>query len=73
MPEETTAVSEAEKRVNITVELSDEEAYQFAQFLKRVGYHEYRALSTSDSEVSSMINAGEIIRKALAEAGYAPR
>ena len=61
------------KTITLTVELNDEQAWQFAQFLKRVGFYDYRELSTSDDEARIMIEAGELVRKALAEAGYAPR
>lgn len=61
------------KMITLTVELDDEQAWQFAQFLKRVGYDDYRQLSTDDSEARTMVEAGELIRKALAEAGYKPR
>lgn len=59
--------------VIISVELSDEEAWQFAQFLKRVGYSHYRELATDESEAYTMLYAGERIRDALAAQGYAPR
>ncbi len=61
------------KTVTLTVEMTDEQAWQFAQFLKRVSYNDYRELSTSDDEARTMVEAGELVRKELAEAGYAPR
>lgn len=61
------------KSLRLTVELTDDQAWQFAHFLKRVGYTDYRNLSTSDSEAHSMLEAGEVVRQALTEAGYAPR
>ena len=42
-------------------------------FLKRVCFSDYRAHATSEAEAYRMIEAGERIREALAEAGYAPR
>ena len=62
--------------VEITVELTHDQALAFAQFLKRVGYCDYRELANThngDSEVYEMIYAGEEIRRALAEEGYSPR
>lgn len=53
--------------------MNDEQAWQFAQFLKRVSWHDYRELSTCDEEARDMVEAGELVRKALAEAGFAPR
>ena len=61
------------KTITLNVELNDEQALQFAQFLKRVSWHDYRELSTNDDEARTMVEAGELVRKALAEAGYAPR
>lgn len=61
------------KTITLTVEMNDEQALQFAQFLKRVSFNDYRELSTSKEEAYVMVEAGELVRKALAEAGYAPR
>lgn len=57
----------------VTVELSDAEAWEYAQFLKRVGLSDYRLLAEGASEAASMLRAGEKIRGALAAVGYAPR
>lgn len=61
--------------VRITVELTDREAWEFAQFLKRVGHSDYKALCEpyNDDGPYRMIDAGEKIRAALAGQGYAPR
>ena len=59
--------------LQITVVLSETEAWQFAQFLKRACFSDYRSHATSDAEAYHMIDAGEHIRRALAEQGYAPR
>jgi hypothetical protein len=59
--------------VEITVELTDVQAWQFAQFLKRACFSDYRGHATSDAEAYRMIDAGEHIRRALAEQSYAPR
>jgi hypothetical protein len=61
------------KTVEITVTLTDAQAWEFAQFLKRVCFSEYRHNATSDEEAYHMRDAGGLIRQALAEAGYAPR
>jgi hypothetical protein len=61
------------KTLEITVTLTDEQAWELAQFLKRVSFTEYRANATCDQEAYRMRDAGEILRQALAEAGYAPR
>jgi hypothetical protein len=61
------------KTVEITVILTDAQAWEFAQFLKRVCFSDYRDHAPSDEEAYQMVNAGERIRGALAEKGYAPR
>jgi hypothetical protein len=61
------------KTVEIQVTLTDEQAWEYAQFLKRVCFSDYRGHATSDEEAYQMVNAGERIRRALAEQGYAPR
>lgn len=59
--------------VSIQVDLTDDQAWAFAQFLKRVSYGDYRPLAVSDDEANDMIEAGELVRKMLAEQGVAPR
>jgi hypothetical protein len=59
--------------IEIQVTLTDAQAWEFAQFLKRVCYSDYRAHATSEAEAYRMVEAGERIREALAKAGYAPR
>ena len=61
------------KTVRIETTLTDAEAWEFAQFLKRVCFSDYRAHASSEVEAYRMVQAGERIRDALAEAGYAPR
>jgi hypothetical protein len=60
-------------QVEITVTLTDAEAWQFAQFLKRACFSDYRSHATSEAEAYQMIDAGDRIRRALANQGYAPR
>mgnify|MGYP001558544937 CR=1 FL=1 len=59
--------------VRVTIELTDEQAWAFAQFLKRSTFDDYRGRAVDKEETYAMIAACEAIRKALAEAGYAPR
>lgn len=59
--------------VQITVELSSEQAWELAQFFKRLTFSDYRANSTTDDEAVAMQDAGERLRQALADAGFAPR
>jgi hypothetical protein len=62
-----------EHTIEITVILTDAQAWEFAQFLKRVCFSDYRSCATSDTEAYHMRDAGELIRGALASHGYAPR
>ena len=59
--------------VTITATLSDIEAQAFAQFLKRVCFSNYEQRAVSETEAYAMVYAGEIIRAALRDKGYAPR
>lgn len=59
--------------IEINVTLTEPQAWEFAQFLKRVCFSDYRGCATSDAEAQDMLDAGERIRRALAEHGYAPR
>lgn len=59
--------------ITVEVEMTEEQAAAFAQFLKRVGVSDYRNLSVDDDEAYAMQEAGEKIRRALGEAGYTPR
>lgn len=60
-------------RVTINVEFSDAQALAFAQFLKRVGLDDYRGLAVDQDEAYAMRDAGDRIRRSLADVGYAPR
>ena len=61
------------KTVEITIALTEAQAWELAQFLKRVSFREYRDNATNDDEAYLMREAGYIIQSALAERGYAPR
>jgi hypothetical protein len=53
--------------------LTDAQAWDLAQFFKRVCFSDYRSCPTSEAEAYLMRDAGELVRRALAEQGYAPR
>jgi len=59
--------------IHITVTFTADQAWEFAQFLKRVSFRDYRNNASNDDEAYLMRAAGELIRDALAEQGYAPR
>ena len=63
----------ANTSITIAVELTDAQALAFAQFLKRVGLDGYRSLSSDQDEAYAMRDAGERVRRSLADSGYAPR
>ena len=59
--------------IRLAIELTGEEAWAIAQFLKRVAVDDYRRLAVDGDEAYAMRDAGEAIRRVLAEQGYAPR
>ena len=59
--------------VTITCELSDDQALALAQFVKRVGWSEFRTNAVDDNEAAMIRSAVDALQKALVEAGYAPR
>lgn len=59
--------------ITVHVELPAEHAWALAQFLKRLGFSDCAALAESKEQAHLMIEATEHVRRALAEAGYAPR
>lgn len=61
------------KTIEIHVTLTEPQAWELAQFFKRVCFSDYRSCATSDAEAYLMRDAGEMIRRALAAQGYAPR
>lgn len=62
-----------QKMVTFTVTMDDERALALAQFLKRVGWSEMRQNAVDDAEAYDMRDGLDQVRKALQEAGYAPR
>lgn len=64
---------ETPKQVTITATLAEGQALALAQFLKRVGLDTYEGLAVDRDEAYVMLDAGEIIRSALADQGYEPR
>lgn len=57
----------------INTDLTNDEANAFAEFLKRVGYSDFRGLAASDDEAYMMQNAAIKLAKSLADAGFSPR
>ncbi len=67
------AAGEAGRDVHVSLYLSDAEAWNLAQFLKRVGFSDFRANAQDDDEAYAMRDAADLVRRSLSEAGYAPR
>lgn len=59
--------------VHVAVTLTPSEAWNLAQFLKRVGFSDFRTNAQNDEEAYGMRDASDRVRRALADAGYAPR
>lgn len=59
--------------VTLTCELDDQQAWDIAQFLKRVGWGELSACAEDEAEAYRMRNALELVRRALDKEGFTPR
>ena len=59
--------------VDVTVLLSETEAWDLAQFLKQVGFDQFYLNARDTDEAYHMMFAAEKVSKALAEVGFAPR
>lgn len=61
------------KQVVVTLELPPLQAEALAQFVKRVGWQEFRQNAVDDAEAYEISAAVAALQRALADAGYAPR
>lgn len=61
------------EEICLMVQLSDQEAWDFAQFLKRVGYSDFRSNAVDDGEAHRMLYVAEKVRKSLIQNGFDPR
>jgi cytochrome c len=59
--------------IHVPLELTEQEALDLAQFVKRVGWQEMRQNAVDEDETYRMRDAIDKVRKALAEIGFAPR
>jgi hypothetical protein len=61
------------KDLNLFIELTEQEAWDYAQFLKRVGFSEFRANAQDDDEAYRMLAVSAKIRQAINDLGINPR
>lgn len=59
--------------VTVSMDLTDSQAWALAQFVKRVGWQEFRTCAVDDNEAYEIRSGVDALQKALANAGYAPR
>jgi hypothetical protein len=59
--------------IRLEVELTDHQAWNLAQFVKRVGFADIRSNAVDQDEAYDMRDAIDALAKALRAAGYAPR
>lgn len=61
------------KTVTITVSLQERDARALAQFVKRVGWSEFRQNAVDDNEAYEIRAAISAVQNALDDIGYSPR
>ena len=66
-------MTDTAKTIDLAVTLTDAQAWHLAQFLKRVGFSDFRSNAQDNDEAYAMRDAADRVRVALADAGYAPR
>ena len=59
--------------MTVRIDLTPAEAWDYAQFLKRVGFSDYESNAQDKAEAYRMLAVGEKFRAALADSGFAPR
>lgn len=64
---------EEKKELTLHLSLTPAEARAFAQFLKRAAHDDYLRQAQGEEEAILMRAAGDELKKALAQAGIAPR
>lgn len=61
------------KDVNVNLALDEGQAWALAQFVKRIGWQEFRGNAVDDDEAYAIRDSVDLLAKALAESGFAPR
>jgi hypothetical protein len=70
---ESSPIKNRSKYRSLEIELTDEQAYALAQYLKRVQFDDFRRRAINEDDAYLMQNAAAEVRKALNDAGYDPR
>jgi hypothetical protein len=66
-------MSVSQGEICLNVSLSEQEAWDLAQFLKRAGFADFRSNAVDDEEAFRMQNVAGKVRQSLNQLGYAPR
>lgn len=61
------------KTISIPLELTEQEAEDLAQFLKRATFSDYRDKAENEDTAYRMQYVAEKVRKALSDIGFSPR
>jgi len=61
------------EKINLNIELPEDEAEALSQFVKRVGVEDLKKLAQNEREAYLMLNALLKIQKELEYKGFAPR
>ena len=59
--------------MQLNLEINEEQAMALAQFVKRVGFSEFKANAVDENETYLIRDAVSKLQDALAQEGYAPR
>lgn len=63
----------ADKPMRLVIDLTDREALDLAQHLKRAGFNTYADTAENEAETYRQMNAAGKVQQALTRAGYSPR
>jgi hypothetical protein len=69
---ESSPIKNRSKLRSLEIELTDEQAYALAQYLKRVQFDDFRRRAIDEDDAYVMQDAASEVCKALADAGYDP-
>ena len=61
------------ENINITIELTQDQAMSLAQFCKRIGFSDVRIKASNNDAAYEMLDGLNQLAKSLSNAGYSPR